>query len=264
MEVNIFKLDGSVKGKIKLPKVFSTSYKPRLILRAVLSSQSKRFQPKGTMPGAGRLYTAEYIGIRGHRNGLIGHKIARKPRLKNRRSLIQGNVAGIPGTVGGPRAHPPKSDKNLVEKINKKEKLVARNSAIAALKNLDLIKLRGHKVNDKLTYPIVVVSDVEKLNKTKDVIEFLTKMGLYNDIVRAKNAKTIRAGKGKLRGRKYKRAKSILFLVKDEKSNLYKAARNIEGVDIVALRNLSVENLSPSGQGVRLTILSDSVIKALE
>ena len=125
MEVNVYSLDGSVKGKIKLPEVFNTSYRPRLILRAVLSARSKRLQRKGAMYKAGRLYTAEYIGKRHHPNSLIGHSIARKPRLKNRRRLIQGNVAGIPGTVGGPKAHPPKPEKNLAEEINKKERRLA-------------------------------------------------------------------------------------------------------------------------------------------
>jgi large subunit ribosomal protein L4e len=263
MEVNVYNLDGSVKGKLKLSKVFDSEYRPRLILRAVNSSASSRTQPKGTMPGAGRLYTAEYCGIRHHPRQLVGKSIARKRRLKNQRSLIQGNVAGIPGTVGGPNAHPPKVEKVIAEKINKKERKLALQSAIASLTNKELVKARGHKFDEKLTLPVVVDDKFETVDKTKSIVDFMKKVGLYKDVERAKAKKTVRAGKGKARGRKYKTAKSIIFVTSKEGCGLEKAVRNIEGVDVISFRNLSVESIAPAGKSARLAVFVEGAEKKL-
>lgn len=264
MEVNVYKVDGSIKGKLKLAPVFQTPYKPRLILRAVLSGASARLQPKGTMPMAGRLYTAYYFGKRNHPNQLVAKSIARKPRLRNQRTLIQGNVAGIPGTVGGPNAHPPKVEKTIHEKINKKERKIALLSAIAALTNKILVQERGHKFDESLTLPVVVENDFEKVNKTKEVVNFIKKVGIYADVERAIARKSVRAGQGKLRGRKYKKAKSILFVTGTEGSALEKAVRNIEGVDVISARNLSVEAIAPAGKAGRLTVFVENALKKFE
>lgn len=264
MEVNVYKLDGSVASKVKLPKVFETPYRPRIIERAVLASESARIQPKGNYVNAGRDTTALYIGRRSSPNALMNKGIARKPRTKNRKHLLEGMVRGIPGVVKGPRAHPPKSWHIEKEEINKKEKLLALKSAIAALTNKELVEKRGHKFSKDLTLPVVCIDDLEKLSKTKLVLDFLTKIGLDKDVDRAKDKKHVRAGKGKSRGRKYRRAKSVLFVVSKDKLPVQKAARNLEGVDIVALRNLNARDLAPAGQAGRLTIFSKEAIEEMQ
>ncbi len=263
MEVNIYKLDGTVASKTKLPKVFDTPYRPRVILRAVLAADSAKIQPKGNYANAGRDTTAVYIGRRGSPNALMNKGIARKPRTKNRPHLVEGTVKGIPGVVGGPRSHPPKPWATRKEEINKKERLLALKSAIAALTNKELVLKRGHKMGKELTLPVVVVDDLESLKKTKDVLAFLEKIGINLDIDRAKDKKHIRAGKGKTRGRKYRRAKSVLFVISKERLILQKSARNLEGVDIVALKNLSARDIAPAGQAGRLTIFSKEALEAL-
>ena len=81
--------------------------------------------------------------------------------------------------------------------------------------------------------------------------------------MKAKERRKIRAGKGKKRGRKYKRKKSILFVVgKAEK--IFKAARNLEGVDVVESRNLNAELLAPGALAGRLTVWSEDALKGLE
>lgn len=264
MEVNIYKLDGTVASKTKLPKVFDTPYRPRIILRAVLAADSAKKQPKGNYPNAGRDTTAVYIGRRGSPNALMNKGIARKPRTKNRPHLVEGTVRGIPGVVKGPRAHPPKPWHIEKEEINRKERLLALQSAIAALTNKELVLKRGHKFGKELTFPVIAVDDLEKITKTKDVLAFLEKLGLDLDIERAKARKNIRAGKGKVRGRKYKRAKSVLFVTSKEKLTLQKSARNLEGVDVVALKNLSARDIAPAGQAGRLTIFSKEALEALD
>jgi large subunit ribosomal protein L4e len=188
-----------------------------------------------------------------------GH--ARLPRLKNRRVLMSGRVAGVSQAVGGPKAHPPKISKILIKKINSKEKTKAILSALSATANSAIIGVRGHIVPEKLTFPVVIEDSLEKIQKTKEVSDFLEKLGLDKDIEKAKLAKTFRAGRGKTRGRRYKRKKSILFVLGNNTN--YKYFKNLEGVDVVSARQLSVKELAPGTHAGRLTIFSKSAIDEL-
>ena len=91
----------------------------------------------------------------------------------------------------------------------------------------------------------------------------LKALKLEKDVERAKKGKSVRAGKGKMRGRRYKRSKSLL-IVAGKNSAIMKSARNIEGIDIVTARNLSAEHLAPGTLPGRLTLWTESAIKELE
>ncbi len=263
MKVPVYTVKGEKAGEIDLPSVFSEPVREDLIRRAVIAAQSHRLQPKGTKPKAGRGYTAEYVGVRRipfhHRTINVGR--ARLPRTKNFRYLIQGWVANVPQAVGGPRAHPPKVEKNLREEINKKERRKAIRSAIAATADENLVRLRGH-VFSTSPLPIVVEDDVEALKSVRDVKEMLRALGVWEDVERAKEKTRRRAGKGERRGRAYKTPKSVLIVVKENRG-IYRAARNLPGVDVVEVRNLNAELLAPGGHPGRLTIWSKSAIEAL-
>ncbi len=264
MKANILSIEGKKMKEISLPAVFNTAVDAKLIKRAVLSIQSARLQPTGHHPRAGRQNTAEYIGYRGkpqmHRTINVGR--ARLPRLKNRRFILSGRVASVTQAVGGTKPHAPKSEKDMKERINKKEKRKAVSSAIAASAKIELVKERGHRIKEGAKLPFIFEEKLEKLEKTKDVENLLSKVDLLEDVIRAKDKKKIRAGKGKKRGRKYKRAKSVLIVVGDS-SKIYKAARNLEGVDVVNVKNLNAELLAPGTKPGRLTLWSESAIEAL-
>ncbi|MCX8158578.1 MAG: 50S ribosomal protein L4 [Candidatus Diapherotrites archaeon] len=261
----VYSLEGKPIREIEIPEVFKEEIDLGLIRRAVLAIESAKYQPKGVKRGAGRDSSAEYVGSREkpqvYRTINIGH--ARLPRTKNHRYLISGRVAKVPRAVGGPKAHPPKIEKKLKEEINKKEKKKALKSAIAATAKKDLVKERGHVFNEELKFPIVVENKIEELKKTKEVLSTLKSIGIAGDIERAKKRKTIRAGKGKRRGRRYKRAKSILFVVGNSK-NLSKAARNLEGVDICEVKNINAKLLAPGTKPGRLVVWSEAAIEKLK
>jgi len=264
MKATVYSIDGSKGKEISLPKVFDSPYHPELIKRAVLSIQSARIQPKGTKPLAGRDTSAEYRGFRGlpHYERTINVGRARLPRTKNRRALLFGRVAKVPQAVGGARAHPPKTEAVLKEKINKKEKRKALDSAIAATANAELVK-RRHKIDEKLQLPLVVEGKIEKLEKTKDVLKLFSALKIAGDVESAKEKRKKRAGKGKKRGRKYKKKKSILIVTKDN-APVYKAARNLEGVEICTVESLNAELLAPGAEAGRLTLWSEEALKELE
>jgi large subunit ribosomal protein L4e len=247
-KVNVYKIDGSSTEKIDLPSVFDTSYRPDIIKKSFDILHSNKRQPYGSDPLAGTKHSTASVGK--------GRGQSRVPRLS------QGRRAALaPCVVGGRRAHPPKVERNWKEKINKKEKLIAKNSALAATKDKDKVINRGHKFDSEITLPVIVEDKFEKIKKTKDVIDSLNKLGVYDDVIRATNGKHIRPGKGKARGRKYKIPKSILIVSKNDFIN--KSSRNLTGVNIVKPENINIEHLAPGGIAGRLTIITKSALKEI-
>ncbi len=247
MMAKVLSLSGEVVEEIELPKVFEEEFRPDIIKRAVLAIQSHRRQPYGPNPLAGVDYAWENWGP--------GYGYARVPRIKHGSRAVV-----VPQAVGGRKAHPPKPQRKWAEKINKKEMKKALRSAIAATANVELVKARNHLFEGEL--PKVVVNDIESIKKTKEVIEVFKAIGVYEDVERAKETKRYRAGKGKMRGRRYKMKKSVLLVVGKD-NGILKAAKNLPGVDAVLVRNLNVELLAPGCHAGRLTVWSKSAIEYL-
>jgi large subunit ribosomal protein L4e len=246
----VFNLAGKPVGKIDLPPVFGTPIRPDVIKRAVLAIQSTRFQPQGRDPMAGKRTTAESRGT--------GGGISRIPRIKG----PSGRAAFAPGTVGGRAAHPPTSEKKIVKRIPKKEKRLALFSAIAATASKELVAQRGHSIEDVPEIPLIIVDDLETLRKTKEVEETLIRLGVLADIYRVRESRKVRAGKGKLRGRRMKQAVGPLLVVAENKG-IIDAAKNIPGIDVVAVNNLNAEHLAPGTHPGRLTIWTNGAIGRL-
>ena len=244
----ILDLSGNQTGEIELPVVFSEDYRPDLIKKAVLSAQSNRRHPYGPT-----LYAGMQTSARGWGSGRGASHV---PRLVN-----GSRTARIPLAVGGRRAHPPKPETDYSEKINKKERRLAIRSAIAATADENLVYGRGHIfAADEL--PIIADNAFESLEKTKDVVSFFKAVGVYDDVMRAKLGRTIRAGRGKMRGRKYKNKKSVLVVCAD-RCTAFNAARNLSGVDIVAVSDLNAELLAPGTHAGRLTVWTAGAIELL-
>lgn len=252
-KVNIFSLDGKAVKTVTLPEVFQTPFRPDIINRAVVAMITHRIQPKGVNKKAGQRNTAESLGT--------GRGISRVPRIKGGGTLAAHQGAFAPGMRGGRQAHPPKAETNIRKEMNKKERAFAIRSAIAASANKEKVSKRGHVIEELVEIPTVLVDDFEKLQKTSEVREVFENLGLMGDIKRA-SVKKIRAGKGKMRGRKYKKKKSVLIVV-GENNGIFQAARNFTGVDICEARNLNAELLAPGGHCGRLTIWTESAFSQL-
>ena len=98
---------------------------------------------------------------------------------------------------------------------------------------------------------------------TRKFVAMMEGLGVSADLERSKSGRTIRAGKGTMRGRKYRTPKSVLLVVA-QKGGLDKAARNLPGVDVVTSKDLCAEDLAPGGDLGRLTVWTKSAIEALE
>ncbi len=255
LKIGVYSLKGRKTTEVEAPPVFKTQVRLDLIKRAVLSSISKRKQPYGRDPMAGKRTTAISLGP--------GHGISRAPRIKGSGYSAAQRGAFSPSTVGGRLAHPPRSNKVLGEKINVKERRLAIKSAIACTAIKELVAARGHKIEDIKELPIVVEDAIEKIDSTKKAIEVLKALGLEAELERCKENIHIRAGRGKTRGRKYKKPRGPLIVIsKDE--GVVAAVKNIPGVDVINVKNLNCEALAPGCHPGRLTIYSKSALEALK
>jgi len=241
----VYSIEGKVIQEVELPDCFRVEYRPDLIQKAVNIIRMNRRQPYGASKDAGH-YVAWSMGP--------GRGMSRIPRLSS------GRAAMAPGTVRGRRAHPPKPEKIWERKMNRKEMILARLSALSATVNEEIVKERGHKFNAEL--PVIVEEKFENLKKTGDVLQSLEKLGLMEDILRAKEGKHIRAGKGKMRGRKYKVPKSLLIIA-ENKENIKKAAGNLPGVDVISPEEINVEYLAPGGHAGRLTLYTINALRKI-
>ena len=256
MKATLYTINGKKKGNaIELPAVFQTPLRPDVIKRAVLAEQSWKRQPKGVSPLAGRLVAVENWGP--------GRGAAKVPRMKGSRTHSAQRAAFIPMARGGHKAHPPRAEKVIIEKINRKEHKLALKSAIAYTSYKQYVAKRGHRFNEDVEFPIIVEAKAEEIKKTKDVVTLLDNIGVSLDLLRVKIGKKIRPGKGKMRGRRYKVPVGPLLVVGNEDCDLLKAGQNILGTTVVHVDKLTTELLAPGTHPGRLTIWTETAIKAL-
>jgi large subunit ribosomal protein L4e len=169
-------------------------------------------------------------------------------------------------------------DKDWSQKLNSKERRIARDSAIAATCDPSTVSSRGHRFDEGTRFPIIIdgytesrgsskekydIEDMPLQYSTRKFVAMMGGLGLASDLQRSKEGRRIRAGKGTMRGRKYRTPKSLLLVV-SEKCGLDKAARNVPGVDVVTAKDLSAEDLAPGGDLGRLTVWTKPAIEALE
>jgi large subunit ribosomal protein L4e len=249
--VPVYSLDGNVKEEVKLPLVFANEVRPDLIQRAVNSSLTARIQPKTRDPMAGKRTSAISLGV--------GLDLARVPRVKG-----GGPAALVPNVIGGRRAFPERLEKIYHERINDKERLLALKSAIAATGIKDAVLKRGHAVKGDMVMPFVVSDELKAISKASEFREVLKKLSLWDDALRAKDGIKERAGRGKTRGRRWIRPRSILLVTDELNPPVRLASRNFPGFDYSEIKSLNAEKLAPGGHPGRLTVWTESAFKKLD
>ena len=262
MKLAIYDKENKKSGEVELPIQFQEDFRPILIKRAVHALQSVARQAYGANPRAGQRHSSDVSKRRRKYRGCYGFGVSRVNRkiLSRRGTRMFWVGATSPQTVGGRRSHAPKSEKVFEKKINTKENRKAIRSAISATLNKDLVAERGHKLPSD--YPFVISNDFEKLSKTNEVESALGKLGLGDELNRSL-IKKVRAGVGKLRGRKYKRKKGPLIVVSGDCS-LLKSASNLSGVDIVIVNGLNAEVLAPGALPGRLTLWTEGALDIIK
>lgn len=249
MKVNVYSKSGEKKGEVDLPPVFSFTPRVDLVRKAFNAISLSLRQPYGSSPTAGMRRV-------GHNAG-PGHGTARIPRTSGSSTAVL-----LANFVKGKSAHSPRTDKVLFKGINRKERKMAKFSSIALTSSKEAVKARGHRIPEEITLPVVVEDGIESIRRTKDAVEFLESIGLYDDVQRAKDGTKVRAGRGKMRGRRYRTPKSVL-IVGNNYDNL-RAFKSLPGVDIATYSSMSIRKLAPGGVAGRLTIFTESSLKQLD
>lgn len=252
--VPVLDLAGNRVGDITLPKTFLAPLREDLVWRAFIRLQTHVLQPKGPFRGSGHKYAVESLGA--------GYGMARVSRIRAHGTGKAWAGGMINSAVGGRPGHPPVPEKKVYKNLNEKEKRAALAVAVAFTGNWEAVKARGHRVPEDLTLPIVVEDSFQSIARTREVREFLEKIGLSEELERCKEKK-IRAGKGKRRGRKYKRKVGPLIVILEDQG-IEEAAENIPGMEVVKLKDLSVLHLAPGAKPGRLTIWTKSALEKLD
>jgi|SRR3989344_6564257 len=260
MKTKLYGIDGKSGKEIEVPSFFSVRVRED-ILSKVLEAK-KKVQAYGASPVAGRQHSAS--GILRHKRhswkSSRGRGISRVPRKILWRRGTQFNWVGaeVSSAVGGRKAHAPKAMANRgVKNTNKKEERIAFISALAATANEKLLTKRYVTLNDKKirSLPFVVEDKFSEL-KTKQFKEALK--NILGEIYSVGEKKrTIRSGRGKMRGRKYKTNAGLLFVVGE------KEKKKITGVEIQTANKLGVNDLAKGAPG-RLVVYTERAIKDLE
>jgi len=261
MELQIITPTNTSAGKQKMPAQFEEEIREDLIKRAVEAVTANKRQRYGADPRAGKKSAAKLSRRRRDYKASYGHGISRVPRKTMSRNGAHFNWVGAyaPGTVGGRRAFPPKPNKDWSQKINDKERKKAIRSAMSATLNKELVLSRGHLAPKQ--YPFIISKEFETIDKTSKLLEILHTQGFTQELARAE-VKKVRAGKGKMRGRKYDKRKSMLIVTADN-CPLLKAARNIPGVDATIVKNINAKQLAPGTKAGRLTLFTEKAIEQM-
>jgi len=260
-EIKIFNAENKEVGKQKMPAQFEEEFRPDLIKRAVEAIEANKRQAYGSDPKAGKKQAARLSRRRRDYKGAYGKGLSRMPRKTLVRRGMQMIWVGAfaPSTVGGRRAFPPVV-RDFSQKVNDKERKKAIRSAMSAVIKKEIVQERGHKI--PANYPFILATEFENSAKTSDVIKTLKALGLERELERG-SEKHVRAGKGKMRGRKYKSAKGPLIVVSGA-CKAMKAAQNVPGVDIVEIARINAELLAPGTHPGRLTLFTQAAIQKME
>jgi large subunit ribosomal protein L4e len=246
-QTNVYSVKGEVAGTIDVPEVFSSEYRPDVIKKAIHAAAANKRQPYGPNERAGMRHSVSTWGK--------GRGVARVQRLK-----AGSRATESPNNVSGRRAHPPRPERIWNRKVNKKELRLARFSAVAATGSADRVKERGHQFDDSVSFPIVIEDAFQDIFSTSEINEVFDSIGIGYDVERAKEGTKIRAGRGKMRNRRYRTPTSILIVVLEKGAPVFKGAKNLPGVSVESLDTLNASSLAPGGDAGRLTVYTKSAI----
>lgn len=254
MKANVYSLDGKILKQAELPALFSTPHRDDLIKRAVLSEESKTYQPKGSYRWAGLNTSAKYRGRKEMFGAVKNKGIPHLPHEVLPKGQL-GKVKRVPHSVKGRRAHPPKTSEIIIEEMNQREYLLALWSAIGSTTDKALVSKRcGFDVSA----PYVLDNSFEKLVKTKNVLDVFNSLKLSSLVEKSKNKRKAISGV-RHRSVRTKAPRGPLVVVGDGCTAL-KAGRNIPGVSVVKASELKVRLLAPGTHAGRLTLYTENAL----
>lgn len=254
--VAVRKLDAvdSVVEQVVLPAVFTAPIRPDIVHFVHTSMAKNKRQAYAVSVGAGHQHSAESWGT--------GRAVARIPRVSGGGTSRAGQAAFGNMCRAGRMFAPTKIWRKWHRKINTNQKRFAVASALAASALPSLVLARGHSIEQVAEIPLVLDSGLEAKQRTKDVIAVLRNVGAYADVEKAKASRKVRAGKGKMRGRRHVNRRGPLIVV-NEDAGATKAFRNLPGVEVANVNSLNLLQLAPGGHLGRFVIWTKAAFERL-
>ena len=242
-------------SKVVLPAVFSVGIRPDIVNFVHTNISKNRRQGHAVQYNAGMKHSAESWGT--------GRAVARIPRVSGSGTSRNGQGAFGNMCRKGRMFAPIRIWRRWHRRSNIKHKRYAVATALAASAVLPLIQARGHRVDAVPELPLVVSDATEKIERTKEAVRFLKDVGAWGDVQKVINTVKVRAGKGKLRNRRYRSRRGPLVIYSGANVPLLKALRNIPGVEVAHVSRLNLLQLAPGGHVGRFCIWTESAFKEL-
>merc|ERR1719237_917419 len=175
-----------------------------------------------------------------------GRAVSRIPRAPGGGTHRSGQGAFGNMCRGGGMFCPTKTWRRWHRRVNVTQKRHAVVSALAASALPPLVMARGHRIGAVSELPLVISSGAEAIQKTKQALETLKKLGCEEELTRVLDSKKIRAGKGKMRNRRYVMRRGPLVIYSED-NGIVRAIRNIPGVETACVDRLNLLKLAPGG-----------------
>ncbi|ODV86288.1 hypothetical protein CANARDRAFT_175208 [[Candida] arabinofermentans NRRL YB-2248] len=255
-QVTVVSLEGKTTSTaLPLPAVFKAPIRPDIVHSVFTKINKNKRQAYAVAENAGHQTSAESWGT--------GRAVARIPRVGGGGTHRSGQAAFGNMCRGGRMFAPTKIWRKWHVKVNHNEKRYATASAIAASAVQSLVLARGHRVEAIPEIPLVVSSELENVQKTKEAVAALKAVGAHKDVIKVIKSKKMRAGKGKLRGRRFTQRRGPLVVYAQD-NGLVKAFRNVPGVETANVKSLGLLQLAPGAHLGRFIIWTESAFAALD
>ncbi|KAJ3630023.1 hypothetical protein Zmor_028504 [Zophobas morio] len=212
-------------------------------------------QPYAVSSKAGHQTSAESWGT--------GRAVSRIPRVPGGGTHRAGQGAFGNMCRGGHMFAPTKVWRKWHRKINLKQRRYATVSALAASSLPSLVMARGHKISKVGEIPLVVHGEAESVKTTKEAALILKRLGAFDDVLHVKASKRLRAGKGKLRNRRFRQRRGPLVIYAND-NGISRAFRNISGVELCCVTRLNLLQLAPGGHLGRFIIWTEPAFQMLD
>eukprot|EP00271_Cylindrocystis_brebissonii_P016147 TRINITY_DN39384_c0_g1_i1.p1 TRINITY_DN39384_c0_g1~~TRINITY_DN39384_c0_g1_i1.p1 ORF type:complete len:424 (+),score=87.05 TRINITY_DN39384_c0_g1_i1:77-1273(+) len=256
--VTVQTLDGESKdaAETALPAVFTSPIRPDIVHFVHSSMAKNKRQAYAVSVKAGHQTSAESWGT--------GRAVSRIPRVPGGGTHRAGQGAFGNMCRGGRMFAPTKVWRKWHRKINLNQKRYAVASALAASAVPSLLMARGHRIDKVPEVPLVLKNEVEAIEKTSEAVKLLKKLGAYEDVEKVIASHNIRAGKGKMRNRRYVSRRGPLIVYGTEGAHLKKSFRNIPGVEVCSVDRLNLLQLAPGGHLGRFIVWTQSAFDKLD
>lgn len=259
--VSIISKDGSSAASHPLPAIFSAPIRPDVVTMTHTGLAKNKRQPYSVSEKAGHQTSAESWGT--------GRAVARIPRVSGGGTHRAGQAAFGNMCRSGRMFAPTKVWRKWHIKVSQAQRRYAVASAVAASAVAPLLLARGHQISQVPEVPLVIDSAVFEgaaAAKTAAAFKLLTTVGASADVLKSKNTKKLRAGKGKLRGRRHRQRRGPLVVYDPtaDGKELVKGFRNMPGVETCDVYALNLLQLAPGGHLGRFVIWTSAAFKALD